>query len=90
MQAAGVGRGGAAHLRDDVAGAETGPVGGRARPDDTDAAALIGHGLDRQVADVAGAIILVVKAFAGELDPFDGRTAAGERDEHARRTGRVE
>ena len=95
VQTAGGGRGRGANLRDDVARPQTGPVSRRALAHDADAAAVIDrrHRLELlqcQVADVAGAIILVVKAFAGELDPFDGRTAAGERDEHARRAVRVE
>ena len=95
MQTAGSGRGRGANLRDDVARPQTGPVGRRALAHDADAAAPsdLRDRLDLlqcQVAHVTGAIILVVEAFAGEFDPFDCRTAAGERDEHARRAVGVE
>ena len=83
MQAAGIGRGGAADLGDDVAHPKTGTVGRRARAHAADPAALAGHRLDRQVADVSRAIVLIVKTLARQFDPFHGGSPAGERDEHA-------
>ena len=89
VQAAGIGRGRAAETGDDVANAEAGPIGRRAGTDDPDPAALVWHRFKSQVAHVAGPIVLIVEALAGEFDPLHGRTAAGERDEHARRAVRV-
>ena len=83
-----VGRGGTGHADDHVAGGEAGLGGGRARTDDADPAAL-GHRLGGEVAEVSGAIVLIVELFAGELDSFDGGAAAGERDEHPRVVARA-
>jgi len=55
--------------------------GGRARSGEPHPQSL-GHRLEGEFTEIGPAILLVVEATAGQFDPFHGRPAAGERDEH--------
>ena len=75
--------------RDHVARLQSRPIGRRARSDDADLAPL-GRRRAGEVAEIAAAVVLIVKLLVGEFDPFDRRTTAGERDEHPGRRRGIE
>ena len=72
-----------AHAHNHILGLQTGVCSGCTATDNPDAAA-IGRFLKREVAEIAGAIVLVEESSTCQLNALNGSSLTGKCDKHLR------